>query len=172
MEIGQIFTLFTFVALVPLLCSGETCLSPASQSNVYTTSEAAMSSETVVIVEFSVACKNNIQNMNLYAEFDGHVIPATRLLGEDKYQVSFSEEHKKLPAGTYSMPIYDEEGYSDLRKAQRNGESTEAIKKLFSVSIVHKGASTGPSVQSEAVATAVAVIVCYLAYSAKANLQS
>jgi len=131
-----------------------------------------MSSETVVIAEFSVVCKNSIQNMNLYAEFAGHVIPATRLLGEDKYQVSFSEEHKKLPAGTYTMPIYDEEGYSDLRKAQRSGESTEAVKKLFSVSIEHKGASSGPSVQSEAVATVVAVIVCYLAYSAKASLQA
>jgi len=168
----NLYNLLAVVALLPLLSAGETCLSPTTTSAVYTTTEATMSSETVVIVEFSIVCKNNIQNMNLYAEFEGRVIPVTRLLGEDKYQVSFSEEHKKLAAGSYSMPIYDEEGYSDLRKAQRSGESTEAVKKLFSVTVEHKGASAGPAVQSEAVATLVAVIVCYFAYSAKASLQA
>lgn len=37
---------------------GETCTSPKVESRVYTTSEEQMSTETVVVVELSLACKN------------------------------------------------------------------------------------------------------------------
>ena len=31
-------------------------------------------------------------------------------------QVSYSDEHKNLPAGSYEVKFYDEEGYSTLKK--------------------------------------------------------
>jgi len=31
-------------------------------------------------------------------------------------QVSFSEEHKKLPAGTYTVRFFDDDLYADLRR--------------------------------------------------------
>ena len=31
-------------------------------------------------------------------------------------QVSFSEEHKKLPAGTYTVRFFDDDLYGDLRR--------------------------------------------------------
>ena len=31
-------------------------------------------------------------------------------------QISFSDEHKKLPAGQYTIKIYDDEAYTVLRK--------------------------------------------------------
>lgn len=132
-----------------------------------------MSTDTVVIVEFSVECKNKLKNINLYAEFMGHVIPATQVMGEEnKYQVTHSDEHTKLPSGTYTMTLYDEEGYADLRKAQRNGESLDSIKNLFTIEVSHKGASAGPVVQSEVVATGVALLVWYAAYAARAKIQA
>jgi len=163
----------TVLALVPYYCSAETCLSPQLTSDVYTTSQTTMSSDTVIIVDFAVSCKNNLKNINLYAEFLGHVIPATQVMGQDnKYQVTHSDEHKNLPAGTYTMRFYDEEGYADLRKAQRSGESLDSIKNLFTIEVTHKGASAGPVVQSEVVATGVALLVWYLAYNARSKIQA
>lgn len=31
-------------------------------------------------------------------------------------QISFSEEHKNLPSGSYQVRLYDDEGYSALKK--------------------------------------------------------
>ena len=58
------------------------------------------------------------QNLNLYVEFNGRVLPAARVGNSDKYQISFSDEHKKIPSGSYTATVYDEEGYSDLRKVR------------------------------------------------------
>jgi len=38
--------------------TGDTCVSPVVDSKVYSTTEAQMSTESVVIVEFELACKN------------------------------------------------------------------------------------------------------------------
>ena len=54
-------TLHTFIAINTFYLLGDVCLSPKVQSEVYTTTEAPMSAETVVIVEFSVSCKNGLK---------------------------------------------------------------------------------------------------------------
>lgn len=35
------------------------------------------------------------------------------------FQISFSEEHKNLPSGSYQVRLYDDEGYSALKKVCR-----------------------------------------------------
>lgn len=154
------------------LVSGESCTSPQVTSRVYTTTEAQMSSETVVIVELSLTCKNELAGLNLYADFNGRTFPASRLLDSDKYQVSFVDEHKKLAAGTYTVRFFDEELYADLRKAQRSGEDNSAVKSLFDVSFRHAGASHGPWIQTEHMASGLIAIVWYLAYNTRSRLQS
>ena len=52
-------------------------------------------------------------------------------------QVSISDEHKKLSSGRYEVRLFDEEGYSLLRKAQRSGESVDAIKPVTTISFNH-----------------------------------
>jgi translocon-associated protein subunit delta len=131
-----------------------------------------MSSETVVIVELALTCKNGAKGLNLYADFNGRTFPASRILDSDKYQVSFVDEHKKLPSGSYKVRFFDEERYSDLRKAQRSGEDTSSVKSLIDVDIRHGGASHGPWIQTEHIATALAMIVWYFAYSTRSELQS
>lgn len=131
-----------------------------------------MSTETVVIVEFELACKNNPKELNLYAEFNGRTLPASQSISSDKFQVSFSEEHKKLPAGTYTVRFFDDELFADLRKAQRSGEDASSVKTLFGVSFEHQGASEGPWIQTEHIAAMTAVLVSYLAYSARSHLLS
>jgi len=158
------------VALLPYFSAGDVCLSPAVDSTVYTTSETTASTQTVVIVEFSITCKNKLKDLNLYAEFNGRSYPASRIEGANKYQVTFTGEHKTIPAGTYSMKFYDEEGYSNLRKAQRSGEDADSVKSLFAIPVNHPGASKGPYIQSEVVATAVGAMVGYLAHCARSKL--
>ena len=52
-------------------------------------------------------------------------------------QVSISDEHKKLSSGRYEVRLFDEEGYSLLRKAQRSGESVDTIKPVTTISFNH-----------------------------------
>jgi translocon-associated protein subunit delta len=131
-----------------------------------------MSSDTVVIVELSLTCKNGLTGLNLYADFNGRTFPASRLLDSDNYQVSFVDEHKKLAGGSYSVRFFDEELYGDLRKAQRSGEDMSAVKSLFDVSFRHAGASQGPWIQTEHIATGLIAIVWYLAYNTRSRIQS
>jgi len=153
-------------------CFGDTCASPEVVSHVYTTSEEQMSSETVVIVDLSLTCKNGVKGLNLYADFNGRTFPASRLLGSDKYQVSFVDEHKKLPGGKYVMRFFDDDLYTDLRKAQRSGEDTASVKSLFDVNIRHRGASHGPWIQTEHIAAGLIALVWYYAYATRRRLQS
>jgi translocon-associated protein subunit delta len=167
----------TLSSLILLFCwfgpvSGDTCTSPEVVSHVYTTSEEQMSSQTVIVVELSLSCKNGLKGLNLYADFNGRTVPASRVLNEDKYQVSFVEEHKKLAAGKYVMRFFDDDLYTDLRKAQRSGEDTAAVKSLFNVEIRHQGTSYGPWIQTEHLAAGLITLVWYFSYVTRSRLQS
>lgn len=161
-----------FLAFCVYLASGENCQAPQVTSQIYTTSEVHVSTETVVIITFSVQCKNGIKDLNLYAEFDGRNLPASQVIDSDKYQVSFSIDHKKLPAGQYQIRFFDEDLFANLRKAQRSGEDTASIQGLFTISFSHQGASHGPWIQTEHVAVLVSVLLSYFAYSTRSQLQS
>merc|ERR1712002_207188 len=151
------------------------CLGPTVTPKIYTSSDAALATSTVVIVEFTLACKNDVMGINLYAALNGKTIPAVKTK-DGAYQVSLVEEHANLPKGVYEVGIYDEDGFASLRKAQRSSDgaaSSEAaaVEPLARVSVNHGGVWEGAPVQSELVAFFVAAFVLYLAHSAKSNLQ-
>ncbi|KAL5014553.1 hypothetical protein ScPMuIL_008823 [Solemya velum] len=166
----KMIAVWAFVSL-PFLVAGDACLSPEVKSQTYTTTEAVASMETVLIAQFSLRCKNGLKDINLYADINGKTVPVTRTTEPFKYQVSLSDEHKKLPAGHYSVHLYDDEGYSALRKAHRSGENIDAVKPLYTIGIDHPGVWKGVMVQSEFVAAGVAIVLWYLAYRAKSSLQ-
>ncbi|XP_014788828.1 translocon-associated protein subunit delta [Octopus bimaculoides] len=166
----MIVSIFSLLLLLPLFASGDTCLGPTVTPQVYTTPEATTSSETIFIVQFSLTCKNDLTNINLYADINGKPVPATKTTIANQYQVTFSDSHSQLPAGTYVAKFYDEEGYSALRKAQRNNEDIESIKPIFTIDIDHRGVWKGAYIQSEFVAAVVAILVWYFAYNAKSQL--
>ncbi|WAR26574.1 SSRD-like protein [Mya arenaria] len=152
-------TIFAFMLVIaPFMVLADVCTSPSVKSSTYTTSEASSSTNTVFIVQFSLSCKNGAKvqvtlkiesvilaevngntDLTLYADINGKTVP-----------VSFSDENKNLPSGSYDVKFYDEDGFSNLRK----------------------GVWKGPLVPSELVATATAVLVWFLAYSARNSLQS
>jgi translocon-associated protein subunit delta len=161
-----------FAFILFSMVSGETCQSPQVKVDVYTTPEVHVSTETVVIITFSLQCKNGVKDLNLYAEFDGRNLPASRVLDSDQYQVSFSVEHKKMPAGQYKIRFFDEELYGSLRKAQRSGEDTSSVESLFTIDFSHQGASQGPWIQTEHIAVGTSLLVSYFAYTTRNHLQS
>merc|ERR1712002_48056 len=153
------------------------CLGPTVTPKIYTSSDAALATSTVVIVEFTLACKNDVLGINLYAAVNGKTIPAVKTK-DGAYQVSLVEEHANLPKGVYDVSIYDEDGFATLRKAQRSSDgagaaSAEAasVEPLARISVNHGGVWKGAPVQSELVALFVAAFVFYLAHAAKSNLQ-
>ncbi|GFN84604.1 ceramide kinase [Plakobranchus ocellatus] len=158
------------LVLLPVSIYGDTCLAPQVKSQSYSTPEAIVSFDTVLIVEFSLTCKNNLKNVNLYADVAGRTIPATRIGEPNKYQISITDEPKKLPSGAYEIRFFDEEGFALLRKAQRSGESTSSLKPLFTITLNHPGIWSGPLIQSEFVAAMTAIIVWWMAYTQRGKL--
>ncbi|XP_051516792.1 translocon-associated protein subunit delta-like isoform X2 [Myxocyprinus asiaticus] len=152
--------------------SAETCTDPVISPSSYTTTDALISSETVFVVELSLACADGAQSVALYADVNGKQFPVTRGQDVGKYQVSWSVPHKQASSGTYQVKFFDEESYSTLRKAQRNNEDVDAIKPLFSVNVDHRGAWSGPWVSTEVLAALIGIAVYYLAYSTKSAIQS
>ncbi|NXD74826.1 SSRD protein, partial [Eolophus roseicapillus] len=131
--------------LVPVLTSSpvlpaaaEPCPEPTIVPSYYTTSDAVISSESVFVVEISLACKNGAQNVALYADVNGKQFPVTRGQDVGRYQVSWSLEHRSAQSGTYEVKFFDEESYSALRKAQRNNEDVSRVRPLFTVNVDHR----------------------------------
>merc|ERR1712002_395159 len=170
MEGKTIMLAFVGLFFLPALISADTCLAPQVDSKTYSTPEAVVSTDTVLIAEFTLTCKNGLKGINLYADLGGRLLPATKTSETNKYQISISDEHKKLPAGSYDLRIFDEEGFAALRKAQRSGDSTDSVKPLTTVTLVHQGIWSGPIVQSEFVAAMSAIVVWWLAYTARSKL--
>ncbi|CAM5072609.1 unnamed protein product [Natator depressus] len=152
--------------------TGETCPEPTIVPSYYTTADAVISSESVFVVEIALTCRNGAQNVALYADVNGKQFPVTRGQDVGRYQVSWSMEHRNARSGTYEVKFFDEESYSALRKAQRNNEDVSAIRALFTVSVDHRGAWSGPWVSTEVLAAAIGLLVYYLALSAKGTIQA
>ncbi|XP_030624467.1 translocon-associated protein subunit delta-like [Chanos chanos] len=160
------------LALFACICKGESCTDPVISPSSYTTTDAVIASETVFIVELSLACANGAQSVTLYADVNGRQFPVTRGQDVGKYQVSWSLPHKQASSGTYQVKFFDEESYSALRKAQRNNENVETIKPLFVVNVDHRGAWSGPWVSTEVLAALIGILVYYLAFNAKSTIQA
>ncbi|XP_013792001.1 translocon-associated protein subunit delta-like [Limulus polyphemus] len=149
----------------------ETCSSPSVTSNMYTTTDGMIVSDVAFIVELSVTCQNGAKDLSLYAVINGVTVPVVKSLDNNKYQFSWTQDPKNVQSGEQTLRIYDEEGFSALRKVQRSGEDTSNIKPLFTVTINHPGTYQGPWVQSELVAVVTALILWYVAYSTKLKIQ-
>lgn len=99
-------------------------------------------------------------------------LTAVRVNDENVYQVSWIDDPKKAATGDYNVALYDDDGYSALRKASRTGEDVSSIKPLVTIVINFPGAYQGPWVNSEFMAAFLSILVWYLAFSAKSKLLS
>lgn len=86
--------------------------------------------------------------------------------------MSWTEETKKASRGDYVVRLFDEDGYTTVRKAQRSGSNAQAVPELASVVVSHPGAFNGPWVNSEILAAGLSILVAYVAFSTKSKLLS
>jgi len=164
-----------FAVVAVLLCiayaHGEKCLNPTIQSEYYTTTDATIVTRIAAVSVFTVSCKNNIDIPNLYVDLNGKIVPAIKSVDvRNKFQVSWTEEPKKISSGTHTIKVYDEEGYAAVRKAQRSEEDSSEVPHLLVVEIYHSGTYSGPWFQSEFVAAVASILIWYWAYTAKSKL--
>ncbi|XP_067012758.1 translocon-associated protein subunit delta [Anabrus simplex] len=162
------------VAFLAVLCltTADTCSKPEVSASAYTTQDATVLTNIAFIAEFHLKCANGVEGVPLYAEINGKTIPAARIGEGNHYQVSWTEDVKKARSGDYSVNLYDDDGYAALRKAARSGDDPSTVKPLVTIVVNYPGAYQGPWVNSEFMAAMLAVLVWYLAFSAKSKLLS
>ena len=54
----------------------------------------------------------------MYAEVNGKPLSVIRSKDTEEYIVSWLEETKKAPRGSFDIKIYDDEGYAAVRKVR------------------------------------------------------
>ncbi|CAO1425192.1 unnamed protein product [Diamesa hyperborea] len=156
--------------LSSLIVLGSSC---TVKSTSYTTEDLQVISNSIsFIAEFSLKCPNQIDNMPLFAVLPNGRIAYVFRVG-DKYQLSWSEDIKTAKSGTREVRLFDEEGFSQLRKAQRSNENIEKIKSLSSLNIKYKGSFSGNFlINSEFMALASVMFVAYVAFQNRMKLMN
>lgn len=107
-----------------------------------------------------------IDKLNLFADMGDKIVPVTKSADGRTFEVSWVKPLDKSYSKTYEIKVYDEEGYSQLKRAQRS--NTDAgVNPLFKIDLRHPGTYKGPWLQSERVAAVASILVCYLAFKQK-----
>ncbi|XP_055859272.1 translocon-associated protein subunit delta [Episyrphus balteatus] len=163
------------IALIVVICASAslaaTCSSPKVTVSSFSTTDATILTQLAHVGEFTLKCSNG-EKPQLFAEFEcGKVVPVARV-GDDKYQISWTEDAKKGSSGSKVIRLFDEEGYSSIRKAQRDGDKVASVKSLTDITISVPKAYSGPWVNSELVAALVAAFVSHFAFTTKSKLQA
>lgn len=78
----------------------------------------------------------------------------------------------KASSGNYALNLYDDDGFSAYRKAQRSGENTGSVKPLTKVNLYHSGTYKGAWVKSELLATVLVGGAAYVAFVTRNKLTS
>ncbi|KAF2890643.1 hypothetical protein ILUMI_15530 [Ignelater luminosus] len=168
MSVTKLHFLVLFAFVSSGLCSS--CTNPQVTSKSFTTQDATIVTNIAYISEFNLKCSSGSVS-HLYADVDGIIVPVSEI-APNNYQVSWTEEIKTARRGDVTLRLFDEDGYTTLRKAIRAGEDLSAVSPLFTVTINHPGAFTGPWLKSEFLAAALAFVVAYLALSSRSKLLS
>ena len=143
-------------------------------SKDYSTSDGLVIANVAYTITFNVVCKDaaKSRSLNLFAEvpsLKGKQLPVVRSIDGQNYQVSWTEELKKAYSGTYEINVYDEEGFSQLKRAQRK-EGKSDVEPMFKLKLNHRGTYEGPWIQTEMFAVILFICLYWFAYSHKSNL--
>lgn len=149
---------------------GENCQKPQLITKFYTTQDVTVLKHIAYIAEFNVKCQKG-QSGNLYALFGDAIVPISSV-GPSKYQLSWTEDIKLAKTGDVSVQIYDEIGYSAIKKALRNNEDISSVGHFSSISVNHPGTYKGPWISCEFLAVILSLAVAYYAISFRSKLIS
>ncbi|XP_004925129.2 translocon-associated protein subunit delta [Bombyx mori] len=156
------------IALIGSICA-ESCQNPKVEASYFTSLDATVVTQIAYITEFTLKCDNTLpENYGLYAEVDGKSLTAARI-GENKYQISWTEEPAKARSGVHQINILDEEGWASLRRARR-ADPAASVAPLLAIQLSHPGSYSGPWVNSEILATFISILVAYTALRNKSKI--
>lgn len=178
--------LITFLAVISSAFS-TSCSNVEVISKSFTTQDATIVTNIAYISEFTLKCGSGAVS-HLYADVDGILAPVSEV-AHNKYQVSsliwksvkyyniikqvsWTEDTKTAQRGDITIRLFDEDGYTALRKLIRAGEDISTVTPLFTVTVNHPGAFNGPWLKSEFLAAALSLVVAYLALSSRSKLLS
>ncbi|KAK7597915.1 hypothetical protein V9T40_014871 [Parthenolecanium corni] len=167
------FVVSLTILQLPLLFAAQ-CTNPEITSLSYTTQDGMVVSEVAFISEFTLECANKASGLTLYGEIDGKILPVMKVDDRvhNKYQVSWTEEIKKAHSGDYVIGLYDEEGFSNLKKAIRGGEDPKSVAPLTTITVNYSGAYLGPWINCEFLAAVSLIGAWYVAFVHKSKLLS
>ncbi|XP_067632386.1 translocon-associated protein subunit delta [Eurosta solidaginis] len=164
------------LSIVCILCFfigtvfATSCTSPKVKVTSFSTQDATILTQVAHIAEFSLKCENSVE-LNLFAEFPcGKIVPVAKI-SDGQYQVSWTKEIKKSGGGNVVLRLFDEEGYANVRKAQRDGDQVANVKSLIDITVATKGAYKGPWVKAELVAALAVGGIAYFAFTTKSKVQ-
>jgi len=86
--------------------------------------------------------------------------------------VSWVEDIKQGSSGNVQVRLFDEDGYANVRKAQRDGDKVSSVKSLLDISVPTKGAYKGPWIKAELLAAFLVGGFAYFAFTTKGKVQS
>lgn len=128
--------------------------------------ELVLANQVGYITSFTLLCKNQINNIPLFAEVNGQISPVFRI--KEEYQFSFTEEKQK--SGHREVKLYDEEQFATYRKSQRAGE-TPSVKPLATIQInFSRGFGSNFLISSELVVLSLSFFVAYIAFQNRLKL--
>lgn len=79
---------------------------------------------------------------------------------------------RKGSSGSIVVRLFDEEGYTQLRKVQRDGGNVSKVKSMLDITVNTTGAYKGPWVRAELVAALIAGVLAYYALTTKSKVQA
>ncbi|EDW32524.1 GL10399 [Drosophila persimilis] len=137
----------------------------------FSTQDATILTQLAHVAELTLQCSNSAQP-SLFAEFPcGKVVPVAKV-GDSKYQVSWVEDIKQGSSGNVQVRLFDEDGYANVRKAQRDGDKVSSVKSLLDITVPTKSAYKGPWIKAELLAAFLVGGVAYFAFTTKSKVQA
>jgi len=140
-------------------------------SNLYSTTDASVLTSIAYVAQFELTCdKDDLVNVNLYADVNNgqRLIQVAR--NGKEFQVSWSEEISKSTTGDHVLRILDEEMLSVARKTK--SWTSPEIKPVAELKLNHPGAYSGPWLSSEHLAAILGLFVGYIAITSRSKLLS
>lgn len=90
------------------------------------------------MVEFRAQCGGaQAKNIIFYAEVKSKVISSSCDESGERYQLTWTDRNEVSRSGQIDLKIYDEDGVTALKKAQRAQTDTNQVKELQTVSFYH-----------------------------------
>uniref|UniRef100_A0A8R1TTP9 Translocon-associated protein subunit delta n=1 Tax=Onchocerca volvulus TaxID=6282 RepID=A0A8R1TTP9_ONCVO len=163
---------FVILASFVIGTGAVTCESPNHSAVAFSTTDAFFHFSTTYIIEFNLQCANNVKDMAVYGVVNGRIYQAAISEETSKHQISWQLEHDESAAQTFNVVIYDDDGLTACRKAERSHDDTSKVKSLFTVQLKHPGVSKSSPIASETVVTAFALIALYIGYRFKSQLMA